>query len=284
MFTARHIRAAVFSLFFSAMASVAWAGPYASGTTGLSYEDSSIVEWASEVVSCTRGPVDSTNSTGATASFGDLSNALGQANCSYDSPYNVVSLGDGGSITLSFANPIFNGAGADFAVYENAFKITGTSGLYFCELAFVEVSSDGENFFRFPSISLTQTTTQIGGFGGLDPTNIYDLAGKNVSGIGTEFDLSELADISALLDINNVKYVRVIDVVGTLNTAYGATYDSLGNLINDPWKTNFNTGGFDLDAVGVINAVPEPSAALLLLGLPALRFLRRSPLKVHRAI
>ena len=29
--------------------------------------------------------------------------------------------------------------------------------------------------------------------------------------------------------------------------------DSQGHQINDPWPTNFPTGGFDLDAVGVIN-------------------------------
>lgn len=251
----------------------AWGGPYADGTEGISCDDPSIAGWATEVVSYTRGPVDSTLPNGAKATFGDLSNALGQANCTYDSPYNVVSLGDGGSITLTFAQAIRNGEGADFAVFENAFAVSGVSNAYFCELAFVEVSSNGVDFFRFPSISLTQTATQLGGFAALDPTNIYNLAGKNVSGIGTPFDLAELADISDLLDIDNVLYIRLIDVVGTLNPAYGASYDSLGNLINDPWKTNFTTGGFDLDAVGVINVVPEPSAAwLLALGLPALRF------------
>jgi hypothetical protein len=29
--------------------------------------------------------------------------------------------------------------------------------------------------------------------------------------------------------------------------------DSKGNIINDPWPTNFASSGFDLDAVGVIN-------------------------------
>ena len=50
------------------------------------------------------------------------------------------------------------------------------------KLAFVEVSSDGVNFFRFPSVSLTQTTTQVGSYGQLDPTNLYDLAGKDPAG------------------------------------------------------------------------------------------------------
>ena len=33
--------------------------------------------------------------------------------------------------------------------------------------------------------------------------------------------------------------------------------DFNGHQINDPWPTPFNTGGFDLDAVGVINARPR---------------------------
>jgi hypothetical protein len=41
-------------------------------------------------------------------------------------------------------------------------------------------------------------------------------------------------------------------VVGSLDDRY-ATYDVLGNKINDPFPTPFASGGFDLDAVGVIN-------------------------------
>ena len=45
--------------------------------------------------------------------------------------------------------------------------------------ALVAVSSDGIHFFQFPSVSLTQTTTQVGSMGELDPTNLYDIAGKD---------------------------------------------------------------------------------------------------------
>ena len=53
--------------------------------------------------------------------------------------------------------------------------------------------------------------------------------------------------------------------VGSINPLY-ATYDSLGNMVNDPWPTNGASSGCDLDAVGVINAAaaPEPSSLALL--------------------
>ena len=61
----------------------------------------------------------------------------------------MVSLGKGGSITLSFDPPVSNGDGWDFAVFENGFEDT------FLELAYVEVSSDGVVFVRFDNASLT---------------------------------------------------------------------------------------------------------------------------------
>ena len=115
-------------------------------------------EWASSVVSITRGPEDIANPNSPLASFGTPSNALGLAN---DNTSKVVSLGDGGSITLGFNTPIANGPGADFAVFENGF-LSGGSGLAFLELATVAVSSDGVHFFTFPDVSETQTTTQVG--------------------------------------------------------------------------------------------------------------------------
>ena len=240
---------------------IAVAGPYApaagiAGTTAV--DPTAIVGWASGYQDLIRGPVDISNPAGGSATFGTGNDALGPADAQADS-LPVVSLGDGGSITLTFLKPIRNGAGADFAVFENG--ITDD----FLELAFVEVSSNGTTFYRFPSVSLTPTATQVGPFDQvIDPTNLNNLAGKYRRGFGTPFDLAELTGRPGL-DVNNVTHVRITDVVGSINPLYGSV-DSLGNIINDPWATAFGTGGFDLDAVGVLNfaPLPEPSSILLL--------------------
>lgn len=158
----------------------------------------------------------------------------------------TVSLGDGGMITLQFPYPIQNGTGPDFAVFENAFSHT------FLELAFVEVSSDGQHFVRFPAISETDTNTQVNSFGAVDATKIHNLAGKYRANYGTPFDLEELVD-SAGIDLQNITHIRLIDVVGSIDPSY-ARRDSRGIIINDPWPTPFDSGGFDVDAVGVLNA------------------------------
>ncbi len=262
---------------------LACAGPYAPaagepGSTAIAFDSTAIIGWASGSQDLVRGPVDISNPSGGNATFGTAANALGPADAQNDS-LPVVSLGDGGRITLTFDRPIANGPGADFAVFEN-----GVAD--FLELAFVEVSSNGTVFFRFPSVSLTQTATQIDGFGLVDPTDINNLAGKYLRGFGTPFDLAELAGTPGL-DLGSITHIRIQDVVGSIDPMYG-TRDSVrdalnpqGHLINDPWPTNFPTGGFDLDAVGVLNfaPVPEPSApgllAIAALGATARRGRRR---------
>jgi hypothetical protein len=225
-----------------------------SGTTALYKDSTAFTGWA---VSCKvfRGFINIEDTTetytqGDTTSnrafFGAPEQAVGKPGGAQD----VVSLGDGGSAVLTFAHPITNGPGPDFAVFENGFKAQDGSG-YYLELAFVEVSTDGQHFVRFPAVSLTQDTVQVAGFGALDPTKIHNLAGKYVAGYGTPFDLQELADSSGI-NIDSINYVRIVDVVGDIDSAF-ARYDSRGHKINDPWPTPFWTGGFDLDAVGVIH-------------------------------
>ncbi len=85
----------------------------------------------------------------------------------------------------------------------------------------------------------------------MDATKLNNLAGKYSALYGTPFDLQELTGIPQL-NINSITHVKIIDVVGSINAAYG-TYDKNNNVINDPWPTPFASSGFDLDAVGVIN-------------------------------
>ncbi|HBG27518.1 MAG: hypothetical protein A2Y10_18195 [Planctomycetes bacterium GWF2_41_51] len=192
----------------------------------------------------------------------DPSKALGLVTGLYT---DVVSLGDlenaeiaagvnPGQITLVFGDPqnssdanhIRNVKGYDFAVFEN-----GGNGV-FSEIAFVEVSSDGMNFARFPAVSLTDTLP--GPYGSIDVTNVYNLAGKhpNFSGVctGTPFDLSELANdpnvVNNLVNVNNICFVRIVDIPGS-----GDFYDVFNHSIYDAWLT-WGSGGFDLEAVGTL--------------------------------
>jgi hypothetical protein len=190
------------------------------------------------------------------ASAGIAANALGPQNGS------TVSLGDGGSVTLRFDVAITNGAGADFAVFENAF---GFNGLVFAELAYVEVSTDGTNFARFTSTYNNPTVnTSFGtGFRLIDIAEVNNFAGIHNTGIGTGFDLTDLAgdtlQAQGVLNLNAIFFVRLIDVVGN-----GSTEDSFGHAILDPYPTSVAAGGFDLDAVGALHTVPVPPALLLM--------------------
>lgn len=178
------------------------------------------------------------------ASSGVALYATGKA----DAPL-TVSLGDGGVATLTFSAPFHDGAGPDFAVFENGF---GSGESAFLEFAFVEVSSDGVQYFRFPATSLNDTVPQCASFENLDASLFDNLAGKYTVYYGVPFDLADLPDTSAL-DKQHVTHVRVIDVTGTINATY-CSRDAGGRIINDPWPTNFPQSGFDLDAVGIINS------------------------------
>ena len=216
------------------------------GTTAMHADSSAFVAWAT---GCTveRGLQRIDKPESGVASFGEEALAIGVPGGTMD----VISLGDGGSATMTFASPIYNGPGPDFAVFENGLVNAQDTTICFLEIAFVEVSSDGENFFRFPAVTKVQDTAQLNGFACMHASLIHNFAGKYQAMYGTPFDLNEVED-NALLDKNKVTHVRVIDVVGTIDPDY-ATYDSEGHKVNDPWPTPFGSSGFDLDAVGVIN-------------------------------
>jgi hypothetical protein len=228
-----------------------FAGPVGSGGTSAMYKDSSaFINWASMCI-VTRGYQDIANTGAGYATVGSDTNGTKKAAVN-----SVVSLGDGGTAILTFLQPITNGAGFDFAVFENSFNDV------FLELAFVEVSSDGINYVRFPATSNTQTLVQIGPFDNLsDATKLNNLAGKYRGMYGTPFDLQELQG-QVGLDVNNITHVKVMDVVGTINPPY-ATYDKDNHAVNDPYPTAFGSGGFDLDAVGVIHQLPVGSQEYL---------------------
>ena len=189
-----------------AVGPVASAGPYSPagglpGSTAISVDDPGIVEWAAGCA-VVRGLRRIDIPGNGYSYFGAPDNAVGKP--SADDTFDCVSLGQGGTATLTFDRPIVNGPGNDFAVFSNGFAAG------WIKPAFVEVSSNGTDFFRFPSVSLTPIAKQVQSFDTLDPTNLYDLAGKDPVGYGTPLDLSELAGVSPLLDVNAVTQVRLV--------------------------------------------------------------------------
>lgn len=209
--------------------------------------------------------------------------------------FDIVSLGElsadeiatgilPGSITLAFGDPcdpngagrIRNAKGYDFAVFENAIvsQITtpggSVEGQLLAELGYVEVSSNGVDFARFPSVSLT--VARVGAYGTVAPGDVHNLAGKhpNANGLctGTPFDLDDLIDhpsvMAGLVDINDITHVRIVDIPGS-----GAFFDEAPAFIDpnagpewspyaeahpvfDQWPT-YGSGGFDLEAIGVLH-------------------------------
>ena len=213
-------------LFLTTLSSLA--GPYApaagqAGSTAIHRPDPRILTWASRVTSYQAG-------TDCLPQWQDTSKALGPA--TEDSAH-ITCLGAGGTITLAFPSFIKNGPGADFAVFENSF-LDG-----YIEHAWVEVSRDGVNFVRFPNHSLT--ASPVGSFGLMDPTEVQGLGCKYRQPYGEPYDLAEVG-------LDSVSHVRLVDVIGD-----GTARDSANRVIHDPFP-NAQSAGFDLDAVGVLNA------------------------------
>ncbi|MBL7766617.1 MAG: T9SS type A sorting domain-containing protein [Chitinophagaceae bacterium] len=216
------------------------------GSTAIHKDSNIILGWAGQC-SIQRGYQNIADTILGLTSQGDSLSATGYADG------NIVSLGDGGIATYYFSNPLTNGPGADFALFENGFLDPLDSNMAYLEFAFVEVSNDGLNYYRFPATCDQDTNNQIAGTGQyVDTRKMNGLAGKYIGSYGTPFDLQDLSMILSL-DVNQIRYVRIIDVIGSLNKLHG-TFDQSGHIINDPYPTPYPTGGFDLDALGIIHA------------------------------
>lgn len=136
--------------------------------------------------------------------------------------FDVVSLGNGGSITLGFGQrTMIDGPGADFIVFENAFLIGGDPDQVFAEFGQVEVSEDGSEWLAFPCDVVTGV-----GCAGRTPTLAHpdkaevDVFEPDEAG-GDAFDLADVG-------LKSAKFVRISDIVD----------DHMG---------------FDLDAVALIH-------------------------------
>lgn len=213
--------------------------PGENGSIAIHKDSSLFIDWAENVV-INRGPMYIEDISLGNANFGLESDGIGIADGI------VVSLGDGGTAVTTFTNLVLNGPGYDFAIFENGYTND------YLELAFVEVSSDGLNYFRFDAVSETSTDIQKGNADFIDCRFVNNLASKYRVNYGTPFDLEELSGIPEL-DINAISHIKLIDVVGSINPLYGS-FDSEGTIVNDPYPTPFSSSGFDLDAIGIIHS------------------------------
>jgi len=152
---------------------------------------------------------------------------LGPDNGSLD----VLALGRGGTIVLRFTDiAVVDGPGVDLLVFENAFRVAGGATTY-SERGIVSVSDDGVTWYEFPCAS----TDAEGGYPGCagvatvqaNPANGISATDPAVAG-GDGFDL-------ATVGLSRARYVRIVDAG---DNRYGGT-----------------SGGFDLDAVAVVNGV-----------------------------
>lgn len=230
--------------------------PGTPGTNAIKKDSACFVAWANNIeikrgfltIADTLFTINNSNK----VDFGTPNLATGPAEGDGSS---VVSLGDGGEAIVSFPIYINDQLGVDFAVFENSFSDN------YMELAHVEVSSDGIHFFRFPSVSEQPTSNQLTNFTYSDCRMVNNLAGKYRAGFGTPFDLADLSD-NPLLNKQAITHVKLIDAVGSIDSFYGTT-DANGTLINDAFPTPFASGGFDLDAVGIINGTLDLSEDLI---------------------
>lgn len=173
----------------------------------------------------------------------------------------------------------------------------------FLELAYVSVSTDGVNFATFPNFYVGGDP--IGSYDNVNyPEYVYNLASKYVNEFGHGFDLSELEfaynyakahydpetdsvinnsafsleytkhilESFELIDINEINYIKIDDIVGdgSCVTARATRFTTRTRLPK--------AAASDLNAIGVLNQVPEPAstcAVFAVVSLAIAAFARR---------
>ena len=157
----------------------------------------------------------------------------------------VVSLGSGGSIIVSFApNAIVDGPGPDFIVFENPFWIQGNSGNVYAEPGEVSVSDDGTTWTTFPCTPAMDAAAPDG-TGTLPPYGlcggwqvVYSTPDNGISPLDPSVAGGGAYDL-ATIGVTRARYVRIVD----------KTDEACPDAGDKP-----TTNGFDLDAIAIVNA------------------------------
>ncbi len=158
----------------------------------------------------------------------------------------VVSLGSGGSIEVTFApNAIVDGPGPDFIVFENPFWIAGNESDVYAEPGEVSVSDDGKTWTPFPcnptfdpgASDGTGTAPPYGACGGWGV--VYSSPQNGISPFdpakagGNAYDLADVG-------VKHARFVKIVDRTDEACPEASAQKPS--------------TNGFDLDAIAIVNA------------------------------
>ncbi len=157
----------------------------------------------------------------------------------------VVSLGSGGSIVVSFApNAIVDGPGPDFIVFENPFWIGGNANDPYAEPGQVSVSDDGVTWTPFPCAPTIDPQASNGT--GVGPPYgtcagwqvVYSSPQNGISPVDPSVAGGLALDLAAV-GVSHARYVKIVD----------QTHEYCPEAGPGP-----NTNGFDLDAIAIVNA------------------------------
>ena len=147
----------------------------------------------------------------------------------------VVSLGENGSIVLSVEpNEIVDGPGPDFTIFENAFWVGGNPNKPYADPAEVSISEDGFTWYTYPC---TASAPPFGACAGWHP--VYSTPTGDISPLDTAKSGGDQYDLAGT-GIAKARFIRIVDKSPA------------------PCTDEFDTHGFDLDAIAVIHGTIEP--------------------------
>lgn len=219
-----------------------------------------VTPYAGEITSLDPGPF---------ADFGVEENMLGppEGFGAGAGSTDVYTLGVQGEVVLELDTKAWDGPGTDLIVFENPFIVAGSFWDAYVDALYVEVSSNGTDFARFPndfdgpagpylsgSFQLGADVAYYDGFAGVLPVNAFPPTVEPLDVVkagGDAFDLEDLAAhplvLTGHLDLQKVTHIRLIDVEA------GVNMDDAGDVIWDCGFPDFASA--DVDAVVAVNSV-----------------------------
>lgn len=237
--------------------------------------------WADSVVSYDKGsnPVagftDPTTALGSPTRFTNPTSPFGGAVTPFQPAFGtseIVSIGEGGHLTVAFNEPVRNDAGnpfgLDLLIFGNAFYVdtaypNGVAGGLFAEGGSISVSADGINFFDVLNVDADGAFPTLGF---LDPTGAVTVPGQGQVTGTIESDFTKPVDPNF-----DPTGLTLAEILAGYNGSGGGVGIDIGLLglseisfvrIDNPLGSGFTP---EIDGFSDV-AVPAPGASLLLAG------------------